>query len=45
MSDGKKTHKPDFDMTEVKIYLGINNSPLSDRDRYKENIYHPKDIT
>ena len=45
VSDGRKTHKPDFDMKKVKIYLGINNSPLEDRDRYKKNIYYPKDIT
>ena len=45
MLDGKRTHKPDFDLKGVKIYLGINNSPLNDKDRYKKNRYIPKDIT
>ena len=45
MLDGKQTHKPDFDFNGVQIYLGLNSSPLKDRERYKKNKYTPKDIT
>ena len=45
MSEGKRTHKPNYDLSAVKIYLGINNSPVEDKDRYRENIYHAKDVT
>ena len=44
ISEGKRTQKPDYDLSGVKIYLGINNSPVHDKDRYRKNIYHAKDV-
>ena len=42
ISEGKRTHKPSYDLSGVKIYLGINNSPLEDKDSFRINIYLSK---
>ena len=42
--DGKRTDYPDYSLEKIKVYLGINNSPMSRKDYYQENVFHAKRV-
>ena len=42
--DQKRTDYPDYPLEKVKVYLGINNSPMSHKDYYQENVFHAKRV-
>ena len=42
--DGITTHKPAYDLSEVVIYLGMNDRPYDSKDEEKELIFFAEDI-
>ena len=42
--DHKTTDYPDYPLEKVKVYLGINNSPMSHKEYYQENVFHAKRV-
>jgi len=43
--DRKTTDYPDYPLEKVKVYLGINNSPMSHKEYYQENVFHAKRVS
>ena len=44
MIDGKKTNVINYDPKRVLLYVGINNSPLWQRNRDVNRIHHAQEV-